>query len=51
MRKRVKNTTAYKGYTYFTGGCGKLSNNAKRNKKLNGGRTAAPLFYLTVGSY
>ncbi|WP_439291514.1 hypothetical protein [Lonepinella koalarum] len=51
MSKRVKNTTTPKGFGYITGHWDKPSNNAKRNKKLNGGRTAATYFYLTFGSY
>lgn len=49
MSKRVKNTTAPKGWGYCKPSRAKLSNNAKRNKALNNGRTAAQGFYLLWG--
>ena len=48
MIKRIKNTTKPKGY-YKLPRC-KPSNNAKRNKALNQGYTAAQGFYL-IWSY
>lgn len=46
MSKRVKNTTAPKGWGYYKAPRCKPSNNAKRNRAINGGTTAAQGFYL-----
>ena len=46
MSKRVKNTTAPKGCGYYKAPRCKPSNNAKRNRVINGGTTAAQGFYL-----
>ncbi|WP_179109921.1 hypothetical protein [Rodentibacter ratti] len=47
MSKRVKNTTVPKGgFGYYKTLRCKASNNAKRNKTINGGTTAATAFYL-----
>ncbi|MFC2559804.1 MAG: hypothetical protein ACFNVU_09865 [Haemophilus seminalis] len=46
MSKRVKNTTAPKGWGYYKSPRCKPSNNAMRNRVINGGTTAAQGFYL-----
>lgn len=48
MSKRVKNTTVPKLPDYYKGKSPKLSKNAKRNKQLNHGMTAATGFYIRV---
>lgn len=45
MSKRVKNTTALKGWGNGKTSHCKPSNNAKRNQAMNGGSTAAQYFY------
>lgn len=46
MSKRVKNTTSLKGWGNYKASHCKPSNNAKRNRRINGGTTAAQGFYL-----
>lgn len=46
MSKRVKNTSIPKWAGCYTGKWSKPSNNAKKNKALNKGITAATHFYI-----
>ena len=46
MSKRVKNTTTSKGWGNYKAPRCKPSNNAMRNRVINGGTTVAQGFYL-----